>query len=206
MVMLTLHSRNSKATATIQAHVLKTLTTILPSFETSQQTWPHIEGLKLADPDFLIPRPIDIIIGADAYGQILKPNIIKHLPTMPIAQLSIFGWLVLGPVCLSSSHTSIIHHARIQTQDLNLQELVAKFWIQEKLPAQSTAQLTPEEQECEDHYRTTHSRDSTGRYIVRIPLKLSISVLGNSYNTAHKSLQRVIKRLSKDNDYQRLYT
>ncbi|XP_019887222.2 uncharacterized protein LOC105279393 [Ooceraea biroi] len=106
MVTLTLHSNHSNSTATIHANVLKTLTTILPSFAASQQTWPHIEKLNLADPEFLIPRPIDIIIGANSYGLI-----IKHSATMPIAQLSIFGWLILGPV-RSNSHSSSCQDSR----------------------------------------------------------------------------------------------
>jgi len=205
VVTLTLHSNHSKHIAKIQAHVLKTLTTILPSFEAPQQSWPHIEKLKLADPQFLIPRTIDLIIGADAYGQIIKPNIIKQSPEMPIAQLSIFGWLILGPILSSSSHPLTAHHIKIQRHDSDLQELLTKFWMQEELPADHTTQLTLEEQQCEDHFKATHSRDSTGRYIVRIPLKLSAGVLGNSYNTAHHCLQRTLRRLNKDRELQSLY-
>ncbi|XP_011859064.1 PREDICTED: uncharacterized protein LOC105556580 [Vollenhovia emeryi] len=206
VVTLTLHSYHSKHTAIIQAHVLKTLTTILPSFTAPQQTWPHIEPLTLADPQFLTPRSIDIIIGADSYGQIIKPNIIKLSPDMPIAQLSIFGWLVLGPVSLSPSQMSTAHHIRVKQYDLDLQELLTRFWVQEELPTDTTDQLTLEEQQCEDHYKATHSRDPTGRYIVRIPLKLPTSVLRNSHSTAHHSLQRILRRLNKDKEYQSLYT
>jgi len=125
---------------------------------------------------------------------------------MPIAQLSIFGWLVLDPVCLSPPHTHIVHHSKIQHYDPKLQKLLTKFWVQEELPTDSTTQLTPEEQECQDDYKATHSRDSTVRYIVRILLKLPTSVLDNSYHTAHQSLQRILRRLNKDKEYQSLYT
>ncbi|XP_011858971.1 PREDICTED: uncharacterized protein LOC105556483, partial [Vollenhovia emeryi] len=206
VVTLTLHSYHSKHTAIIQAHVLKTLTTILPSFTAPQQTWPHIEPLTLTDPQFLTPRSIDIIIGADAYGQIIKPNIIKRSPDMPIAQLSIFGWLVLSPVSLSPLQMSTAHHIKVKQYDLDLQELLTRFWVQEELPTDATDQLTLEEQQCEDHYKATHSRDPTGRYIVRIPLKLPTSFLGNSHSTAHHCLQRILRRLNKGKEYQSLYT
>ncbi|XP_011868071.1 PREDICTED: uncharacterized protein LOC105562123, partial [Vollenhovia emeryi] len=205
VVTLTLHSYHSKHTAIVHAHVLKTLTTILPSFTAPQQTWPHIEPLTLADPQFLTPRSIDIIIGADAYGQIIKPNIIKRSPDMPIAQLSIFGWLVLGPVSSSPLQMSTAHHIKVNQYDLDLQELLTRFWVQEELPTDAADQLTLEEQQCEDHYKATHSRDPTGRYIVRIPLKLPTSFLGNSHNTAHHCLQRILRRLNKDKEYQSLY-
>ena len=206
VVSVTLRSNYSPTTVFIQAHVLRTLTSHLPSIEAPKQEWPQLSGLKLADPDFLTSRPIDIVIGADAYGRIIKSNIKRGDPSMPIAQLSIFGWLVLGPVEIDSTQLNTVHHsAVVQHNDTALQKLLTKFWIQEELPEDSPAQLTHEERECEDHFRATHTRDSTGRYIVRIPLKSSPSLLGNSYQTAHACLKRTINKLNKDSKYQELY-
>ncbi|XP_071578007.1 uncharacterized protein [Temnothorax nylanderi] len=168
-------------------------------------TWPHLTKLTLADPDFLTPRPVDIIIGADSYGQIIKPNIIKQDPLMPIAQLSIFGWLVLGPVDTSSSASAAVHHASIQEREDALDELLAKFWTQEEVPASNNHELTPDEQRCEEYYKSTVSRDSTGRYTVRLPLKSSPDTLGDSYHTAHRCLQGLLRRFSRDDNYRRLY-
>ncbi|XP_036144957.1 uncharacterized protein LOC118646365 [Monomorium pharaonis] len=170
----------------LEVHILKTVTSILPSFETEPEEW-HLKHLALADPEFLIPRPVDILIGADAYGQIIKPNIIRHSPFMPIAQLSIFGWLVLGPV------------------NKKTHQLVDKFWIQEEVPTHDVNRLTPDEQRCEEHFKMTHSRDSSGRYTVRIPLKSPADLLGDSYHAAHQCLKGLRKRLSRDASYQRLY-
>ncbi|XP_071581306.1 uncharacterized protein [Temnothorax nylanderi] len=175
---LQLRSLYSRSDVIIQAHILQTLTNILPSFNAAPQEWPHLTKLILADPDFLTPRPVDIIIGADSYGQIIKPNIIKQDPLMPIAQLSIFGWLVLGPVDTSSSASAAVHHASIQEREDALDELLAKFWTQEEVPASNTHDLTPDEQRCEEYYKSTVSRDSTGRYTVRLPLKSSPDTLG----------------------------
>ncbi|XP_011862161.1 PREDICTED: uncharacterized protein LOC105558847, partial [Vollenhovia emeryi] len=161
VVSLTLRSTHSNAAATIQAHVLRTVTSILPSFEAEPEEWPHLKNLALADPDFLIPRPVDILIGADAYGHIIKPNIIRHSPLMPIAQLSIFGWLVLGPVNREATRTST-HHASTQVNEDALNELLTKFWVQEEVPTHDVNQLTPDEQRCEEHFKATHSRDSSG--------------------------------------------
>ncbi|XP_071579408.1 uncharacterized protein [Temnothorax nylanderi] len=182
-----------------------TLTNILPSFNAAPQEWPHLTKLTLADPDFLTPRPVDIIIGADSYGQIIKPNIIKQDPLMPIAQLSIFGWLVLGPVDTSSSASAAVHHASIQEREDALDELLAKFWTQEEVPASTNHELTPDEQRCEEYYKSTVSRDSTGRYTVRLPLKSSPDILGDSYHTAHRCLQGLLRRFSRDDNYRHLY-
>ncbi|XP_011860461.1 PREDICTED: uncharacterized protein LOC105557754 [Vollenhovia emeryi] len=204
VVSLTLRSTHSSATATIQAHVLRTVTSILPSFEAKPEEWPHLRNLALADPDFLIPRPVDILIGADAYGQIIKPNIIRHSPLMPIAQLSIFGWLVLGPVNRKAIRAST-HHASTQVNEDVLNELLTKFWVQEEVPTHDVNQFSPDEQRCEEHFKTTHSRDSSGRYIVRIPLKSPADLLGDSYHVADRCLKGLRRRFSRDVDYQRLY-
>ncbi|XP_044014005.1 uncharacterized protein LOC122856397 [Aphidius gifuensis] len=42
-------------------------------------------------------------------------------------------------------------------------------------------------------------------YIVRNPLKDTISTLGNSYGSAHKCLQRTLRRLARDHTYKLLY-
>ncbi|XP_011880277.1 PREDICTED: uncharacterized protein LOC105568876, partial [Vollenhovia emeryi] len=204
VVSLTLRSTHSNAAATIQAHVLRTVTSILPSFEAEPEEWPHLRNLALADPDFLIPRPVDILIGADAYGQIIKPNIIRHSPLMPIAQLSIFGWLVLGPVNREATRTST-HQASTQVNEDALNELLTKFWVQEEVPTHDVNRLTPDEQRCEEHFKATHSRDSSGRYVVRIPLKSPVYLLGDSYHVAHQCLKGLRKRFSRDVNYQRLY-
>lgn len=125
--------------------MFKTLTTTLASFHAPHQQWPHLERLNLADPDFLKPRSIDIIIGADSYGQIIKPNIIKHSPSMPIAQFSSFGWIVLGPVNQADPEQLASHRAKVEHDNSALYGLIAKFWIQEESPVVIDNQLTPEE-------------------------------------------------------------
>ncbi|XP_048515940.1 uncharacterized protein LOC112694944 [Athalia rosae] len=188
-------------------HKPRTVTTILPTSAISQELeWPHLKRLNLADPEFLTPRAIDVIIGADFYGQLIKPNIIRHSPETPIAQLSIFGWLVISPVHAPVTIVRTAHHGVSQASNSSLQELLTRFWVQEEPPSSSDLRLTPEEQECERHFSTTHSRDSTGRYIVRIPLKMSPAALGDSQHTAHQCLLRILKRLGRDAQYCELYT
>ncbi|XP_011883976.1 PREDICTED: uncharacterized protein LOC105571114 [Vollenhovia emeryi] len=195
VVSLTLRSTHSNSTATVQAHVLRAVTSIVSYFEAEPEEWPHLRNLALADPDCLIPRPVDILIGADAYG---------HSPFMPIAQLSIFGWLVLGPVNREAIRTST-HYAATQVNEDALNELLTKFWAQEEVSTHDVTQFTPDEQRCEEHFKTTHSRDSSERYIVRILLNSPVDLLGDSYNVAHQCLKGLRIRFSRDVNYQRLY-
>ncbi|XP_012524189.2 uncharacterized protein LOC105829693 [Monomorium pharaonis] len=127
-----------------------------------------------------------------------------HSPSMPIAQLSIFGWLVMGPVNLASpTHSSA--HVAVHRQEDALNELLMKFWVQEEVPSKEDCHLTPDEQRCEEHFKATHSRDASGRYVVRLPLKSSPTVLGRSYNSAHQCLKSLLRRFARDDSYKLRY-
>ncbi|XP_011495117.1 PREDICTED: uncharacterized protein LOC105360040 [Ceratosolen solmsi marchali] len=144
-----------------------------------------------------ISRPVDIVFEADAYGQIIKSNIINYSSSVPIAQLSIFGLLVIGTVNLTNSLTLVALHTSTQ----NAEDTLTRFWVQEEVPNSDNHLYTYDEQYCEDRLKKTHSRDSTGRHIVRIPLKTSVEILGDSQNTVHRYLQSLIRRFSKDGNY-----
>lgn len=65
--------------------------------------------------------------------------------------------------------------------------------------------MSTDERKCEEHFQTTYSRTSTGRYIVRLPFKPSISALGSNRKTALTRLLQVERRLLKNPDLQRQY-
>nr|XP_034174839.1 uncharacterized protein LOC117601764 [Osmia lignaria] len=207
VVNISFHSNYRPLSVTIQAHVLAKVTTCLPSDPPARPTLPsHLEKLNLADPQFLKSGPVDIILGADEYGQVIKPNIIRHASTPLIAQLSIFGWLIIGPLVGIQTIRRTSHQVTVNNTDRQLSELLSRFWTQEEPPPDTAPLHKPDEQECEDDFKTTHARDASGRYIVRLPLKLHPRALGNSYQTAHNCLQRTLRRLSKDAQYKQLYT
>ena len=204
VVSLVLRSIHRPLTITVRAHVLRSVSSRVPSTDVPNQEWPHLIGLALADPEFLKPQSVDIIIGADTYGQIIKPNIIRGPPSMPLAQLSIFGWLVLGPIASSATLTQSSYHTSLmQDGETSIRDLLEKIWIEEELPSDTQSELTPEEQECEDHFKATHTRDAAG--IVRIPFKSPASLLGNPYHAAHAGLKRPLLKFKKNDEYRELY-
>ena len=188
----------------ITAHVLKQLTTWLPTFSVPNRWWPHLQGLQLADPNCLRPGPIDIILGADTYGQFIKPEIIEGDPHEPIAQRTLFGWIILGPIdVVPSPSTATLYTVSV---DHDLQELLSKFWLQEEVSMTPANLFTPEESECETNFVSPHSRDASGRYTVGLPLRASASLLGDSRPTAERSMRYLIRRLSMDTHYSHLYS
>ena len=73
------------------------ITNSLSSFELHNQHWDHLQGLQLADPEFLVPLDIDILLGADVYGELIQSEVREGGHHDPIAQLTHFGWVIFGP-------------------------------------------------------------------------------------------------------------
>ncbi|XP_063982730.1 uncharacterized protein LOC135165396 [Diachasmimorpha longicaudata] len=201
-----LKSLHSNKQILVKAYVLDSLTSSLPSFSASQpQQWKHLRGLQLADPRYLTSRPVDLLIGADFFGSIVEPQIIKGPSDSPIAMLSLFGWVVLGPTSAVTSAASS-HHVSVSNEELS--ELLTSFWQQEEVSAAEGkgVALTREEAECEEFFQRTHTRDRSGRYIVRLPLVRSPAELGDSLGRAKACLASLLRRLEKGQGSLQLYS
>ncbi|XP_067209400.1 uncharacterized protein [Linepithema humile] len=194
---------DSNFETTISAHILPSLTSSIPTMESHQDSWTHLKGLQLADPHFSSPGPIDLLLGAEVYAQILNKGIIRGQANTPIAQSTTLGWIVSGPTGTGLSQSSFSsYHV---SPDKNLCIILQRFWELESVPAIHRSSLTPEEQECETHFKTTHSRNSTGRYIVRLPFKNSVEKLGDSRQRANLLCNRLLRRCATDLKYAQAY-
>lgn len=60
----------------------------------------------------------------------------------------------------------------------NCDILIQKFWESEEIP--QVKPLSDDEKFCEDHFKSTHTRNEHGRYVVRLPFKQDVKDLGNS--------------------------
>ncbi|XP_029672391.1 uncharacterized protein LOC115241020 [Formica exsecta] len=187
----------------IRAFILLRLTTKLPPFNVSSPLWPYISGLQLADPDYSFIGPIDIIFGSDNYHVVIRPGLIPGDFSSPTAQQTIFGWVLCGLTLADKDPLSAqVYHC---SPDFELQDLISRFWTQEELPNTTRATLNEEEEECEQHFLSTYSRDPTGRYVVRLPLKVNPSALGESKSKALGCLRRLFQQFSSKSTYQQLY-
>ncbi|CAD6218865.1 GSCOCG00012928001-RA-CDS, partial [Cotesia congregata] len=204
-VTITLKSQHSNQSLTLQAHILGGLTSKLPATTVSNTDVAHFSDLTLADPHFASPGSIDVIIGANYYGQVITGEIIKCEVPGLLANNTIFGWIILGPVQAQCTHPSRTHHAVSNHHDQDLQDLLTRFWLQEEVMSNHSRSLSPDEEACEAHFKDTHTRDSSGRYIVRLPLISSPSQLGNSYTAARRCLQHLMRRLDHDPRLKTLY-
>ncbi|XP_071576701.1 uncharacterized protein [Temnothorax nylanderi] len=194
---------SSKYEWSINAHILPKLTTALPSVRCDCSTWIHLNGLQYADPEFSVPGPIDIILGEDFYGIILEEGIVKGALDSPIAQSTKLGWIISGPA--TNAPTSFLirsHHISI---DKELYDLIERFWEMEKIPVSNNSSLSAEDQQCELHFQSTHTRDASGRYQVRLPFRQPAEKLGDSRTKAVKVLHSLSQRLLFDPQYGKVY-
>ncbi|XP_052737821.1 uncharacterized protein LOC128198126 [Bicyclus anynana] len=185
----------------IKTYIIPThLITRLPTKTITNNTWPHIQGLVLADPSFTQPGRVDMLLGVDVCAQIMKSEIIKGPPGTPCAQNTSLGWILFGTV-----HDKIQEDEIISMHlNLDLDDMLKNMWEQER---NETRLPTPEERKCEEIYNTTTTRTEEGRYIVKLPTKTEKlkCVEGNTRDIALKRLYQLEKRLEKDEKLKKEY-
>ncbi|XP_071577709.1 uncharacterized protein [Temnothorax nylanderi] len=194
-VSMTISSRNKGHSFTISTLVLPRLTVYTGGIEAGAAAWPHLRGLELADPDYCLSDPVEVLLGADIYASILSEGLRKEGPREPVAQNTALGWILSGVIGDSvSGHVAYTHQCRIEE---NLVSVVRRFWEQEEAPSKTVA-LSKEEVECEEHFVRTHLRRTDGRYVVRLPLVSSLPDLSGTRRVAERVLRSMEGRFARD--------
>lgn len=164
-IMVNLHNLEPSSPFKVHTMVLRHIGITTLQQRIWNPGWPHLENLSLADPGFTIPRNVDLLLGADVYGSLLLEGVRRIDRNAPIAQQTIFGWIVVRPANplkdLGSPSLNVIASipGLLSMQELN--ENLELFWNQEELS--SSPFHSHEERECDQHFLTTHRRDSMGR-------------------------------------------
>ncbi|XP_055604011.1 uncharacterized protein LOC129752250 [Uranotaenia lowii] len=90
--------RCSKGPCHMSFHVLPKITSDLPTTKVSLNGIKMPHDLVLADPEFWSPGPIDMIIGAEYFCNLLRSGKCKVSDDGPTLQETEFGWVVSGRV------------------------------------------------------------------------------------------------------------
>ena len=91
----------------LDALVLPKVTTDMPANPVdSISQWKHLTGLDLADPEFGTPGRVDVLLGADYYGEILRHGRRWGPRGTPFAQKTCFGWVLAGPLQFRGSRVA----------------------------------------------------------------------------------------------------
>ncbi|XP_037816679.1 uncharacterized protein LOC119607034, partial [Lucilia sericata] len=150
----------------------------------------------LADPNFNHSSQIDLIIGNDSEHFINIGGIKKNICGQASAYNTIFGWVLSGPIEAKTIHTFTTTVAPSENAELN--NTLRKFWEQEEIPSRPI--ISEDDQYCETFYKKTTTRDASGRYVVRLPLKKEFpnsKFLGASRILALVQYSRINQSLAK---------
>ncbi|UYV76630.1 K02A2.6-like [Cordylochernes scorpioides] len=160
---------------TAKALILNKITCNLPNFVMERSRWPHLVGLRLADPTFDKPAPIDIIIGADIAPSLYTGQVRFQNERGPTACNSKLGWLLSGKIMAQQSDGSL-NHSVLTFCATSIDNQLRKFWELDSIPPCTQPIRTKEEMDCEQHFKTNVSRTTTGRYQARILTRLAAPV------------------------------
>jgi Protein of unknown function (DUF1759)/Putative peptidase (DUF1758) len=191
-VTLDLQSTDGDYKTSISCSVLPRITGNTPAILINPGTWGLPTDINLADPTFNQPGTIDLLIGAEIFFDLMLPQQRTRL-NHPVLQNTRLGWIVSGRVQLAPEDESKPHES--QHSFLRSDDILQRFWEVEEItvPVRSN-----DERLCETHFVENTTRDSTGRFVVRLPLKQDPTKLGDSYGTSRSRLYQIERRLARD--------
>ncbi|XP_047541815.1 uncharacterized protein LOC125074530 [Vanessa atalanta] len=191
----------------VNAHVLKSVTSLLPVAKTTRVEWDNLTLDDLADPEYHTPNKIDLLLGAEIYSQIIQEGIKRNLNGSLLAQDTAFGWIISG-VCEVDSTSNIHSHTIVMHSYLEVDNMLKRFWELEAEPPVTKRMLTDDEIKCEKLFKETTKRDGDGRFIVRLPFRMANPdcMRGEFRKIAEKRLRNLEFKLQKNNKLKEDYT
>lgn len=213
MCRLTIKSLNETYSSNVQCFILPSITDNVPSCQVNLTNINIPKDICLADPHFHTPAAIDIILGADVFWDILGSQKIllrKGGPTLFETRL---GWLVSGPTELKNSsnlpksiqcHFTKVDSSSNDFLNANAQCDLTRFWRLEEVDY-PLSHYSKEEKSCEEHFVNNTTRMADGRFCVKIPLKKSPELLGDSLNRATKCFLSLERRFETQSTLGSLY-
>lgn len=200
MADIRIKSRHNNFNTQLNCLVLNKITQVLPPVKIDRNHLRIPTNITLADPDFHIPKEIEILIGADIFWDLLCIGQIRLGSNEPILQKTLLGWVISGPITsrIQSQLGVVSHH----TSNVNLKSQMETFWKLEETTTKP--QWSAQEVECETQFKKTIARQENGRFVVGLPMKTDIK-LGDSLQGARKRFYYLEKRLDQDPDLKRQY-
>lgn len=170
--------------------VIDEITGVIPGFSCNLNSFKIPANIKLSDPTFHQPGDIALLLGAQVFFDILCIGQIRLGPSLPTIQKTRFGWVIAGgtvPDVLANPVSCNLSHSDDLSDTLN------RFWEIEHYPTEKV--FSEEENACKAHYVKHTRRASNGRFIVTIPFKDSVEMLGDSRDIARKRFLSLERRL-----------
>ncbi|XP_062535406.1 uncharacterized protein LOC134204633, partial [Armigeres subalbatus] len=206
-VSTTISSRVQKYSIAMEFLVLDKVTDDQPLRSIPLMHWNPPSDIALADPEFFVSAPIDLVLGAQYFYDFLvrdggRLQVRKFGNALPVFVQTIFGWVATGESkCMDEISNVSCHVARIEP----FEKTIEKFWALEELSNKTP--YSQEEEDCEAHFTSTHTRDGTGRYTVRYPKRMDFyDMIGESKQGAIRRFSQIEKRLEQDSGLRKQYS
>ncbi|XP_049315629.1 uncharacterized protein LOC125779111 [Bactrocera dorsalis] len=185
---------DEKFQISFDAFIIDSITSMAPSTNIDIRTSHHLRDLCLADPEFGIPGPVELLIGADIWPALVLNDVVVGSHNEPCALHTRLGWVVLGPVASNESKSTLFSSLIDVSDDSTNDELLRKFWEVEEPPDNIKAEVD----ECEEIFASTVARHPNGQYIVQILFRSDAPPLGNSHSAALRQFLKLERTLAND--------
>ncbi|UYV64167.1 hypothetical protein LAZ67_2006889 [Cordylochernes scorpioides] len=173
-VSVTFCPLNNSEEFSVEAVVTGVLTSEIPNFRLKDPNWPTLKSLKLADPEFYIQAPIDMILGADIYTELMLNGSISLGEGLPMAINTRLGWVLLGKLMGTSESNTEVCNLSLQSEP-ELEFVMKRFWEIESVPSPD---LCTQDEDCERQHRPLlgESREKALRRFLSLEGKLCKNV------------------------------
>lgn len=204
LVKATISSRINGFSKTLSFLTVSTLGGLLPSEPIDRNRLEIPKHVRLADPKFDQPAPIDLLLSAGTTLSLLRQGQIKlNGPNEPdiILQDTKFGWIIGGNALSkgqSPANQSLRNYYASADKDLR------NFWEMDDI--QETKHLSKEEEDCERHFEENVARTPEGQYVVALPFNSRQSEIGNSRLLADRRFKSLLRKFKRNPEFERQYT
>lgn len=182
----------------ITALIVPKICNNVPSTSFSSQSLDTFKNIKLADPNLNISSKIDMLIGCDYYNAILSHEQPVLIPGDPTLLRTKFGFVVSGKIndTLKGERVPSPSLISLCVTSNCLDDSLKRFWMQEEINLPKSK--NPEDEFCENHFLNSVSRNSDGKYIVKLPFRPDAEKVGNNREVALKRFYNLEKKLDKE--------
>ncbi|XP_073843780.1 uncharacterized protein [Musca autumnalis] len=194
----TVKSRSSSFVWSSTFAVTKTISSRQPGEFINTSQWKIPQNIKLADPLLFKPQPIDVLLSAEVFFDLLLDGRISLGNRLPCLTNTVFGWIVGGSSPSRSNSNSFTCNLTVSTlEEENTDDLLKTFWEIDK-SSKSSSIYTEDEHVCEDNFVENSNFDSYGREKVSLPFKKLPNYLGNSFEILHRRFVSLERRHERE--------
>ncbi|XP_055688575.1 uncharacterized protein LOC129793053 [Lutzomyia longipalpis] len=199
-VTVTIFSQRGDDSFSFTCYVLPKISGNIPNWDVDTHAIQPPSHIPLADPEWNIPRPVDLLISGDPYWASWLSNTISLGTGLPHLRETCHGYVIVGEH-QPPPQVRYVHHVKALPV---LEEVLSKFWEIEELPEE--VPITDQQLQAEEHFSQTYQRDEEGRFIVSLPFRIQPDVLGNSRPQAVRQFLALERQFDKKPQYKKLYT